>query len=172
MSTRQKKSIVIISGVLVLMTIAIFVSAFFFPLRKSELTENTLKVASELYNQAISSYVIIDSTFSNNNIAFIFQLKLSNGDERYYAVSYYKHFLFSRYRFASYADYSRPDFSGILIATGMPYETIYDISNYSLEYKDSTLNFTLTNIIRGFIQAVLFMCVLLIIRLWKKRGQA
>jgi len=160
----KAKSITIISSVLILAAIAFFASAIFFPLREHELLEDTLKKASELYHANIVDYEVLDSKYSNHNKSFIYRFLLENGTEMNYAVSYYKHFAFPRYRFASYADYSRPDFSGVLIAEGMPYETVYDISDYVLKYQDSTLNRRLKIMLISLAGAVLIFAVLLLKR--------
>lgn len=166
----KKRNIVIISGILVIAAIAIFLSALFFPLKKSDLTANALQSASKCYCNKISDYNVRDSKFSNNSIAFIYQFKLENGEKRNYAVAYEKHFLFSRYRFASYTDYSRLNFGDILIVKGIPYEIVYDISKYSLEVKAFALNDNLIKVILGFITAVLIMLVLLSKRIYTKRS--
>ncbi|SHI71604.1 hypothetical protein [Thermoclostridium caenicola] len=137
MKTGRIMAICCIMGLAVM---AILVSALFFPLRESDLCGDTLKRAGQLYRADIVDFALLDSKCNNNGKAFIYRFRLENGTEMNYAVSYYKHFAFPRYRFASYADYSRPDFSGVLIAEGIPYETVYDITDYVLKYKDSTLN--------------------------------
>ena len=157
----KKRRIAVISGILVLTVLAIFLSALFFPLQESDLTGNALQSAGESYHQKISGFIVLDSESSNNNIAFFYQFELENGEERSYAVSYEKHLLFPRYRFASYADASGPGSGGVLIAPGMPREIVYDISGYSLKYEDSALNYSLTIMIRAFIPFVLLMLVLL-----------
>lgn len=117
------KRILIVSTIVILAAIAILALPLSFPLKENELLEDTMKRASELYHANIVNYAVLDSKYSNCSKAFIYKFWLENGTEMYYAVSYYKHFLFPRYRYASYADYSRPDFSGVLLAEGMPYET-------------------------------------------------
>jgi hypothetical protein len=152
--TMKKRSAVIISIIWILAIIAIFSSVRSFPLKESDLVEDTLKRAGEIYNADISNYTVLDSRFSNNNMAFIYRFELEDETETSYAVSYYKHFLFPRYRISSFADYSRPDFGGILAAEGMPYNIVYDISGHSLEYKDSSLNNDLGSYLLSFIITV------------------
>lgn len=158
------KSLAIISSALILAAIALFVSDLFFPLKENELREDTLKKAAELYHSNIVDDKVLDSKYSNCNMAFIYRFRLEDGTEMNYAVSYYKHFLFPRYRFASYADYSRPDFSGVLIAEGIPYETVYDITDYVLKYKDSTLNRRLMIMLISIAGAIFIFAMLLLKR--------
>lgn len=167
------KRIVIMSFILILATIAILASPLSFPLKENELLEDTLKRASELYHANIVNYAVFDSKYSNCSKAFIYKFWLENGTEMYYAVSYYKHFLFPRYRYASYADYSRPDFNGVLLAEGMPYETAYDISDYALKYKDSTLNGFLYSMIKLLsISIIVFAAMLVNPRYARKNVQS
>lgn len=162
----KKSKILIASSLLVLITFVFFMSTLYFPINENDLEENTLKSASKLFNQKISSYVVCNTTVSNNNISRIYQFVLENGDKRYYADSYYKNLLFPRYRLVSSADYSSPGFNGILIATGLPYEIVYDISKYTFEIIDSALNYTLIKIITGFVLAAFVMIVLLCRRIY------
>lgn len=60
-------------------------------------------------------------------------------------------------RILSFADYSRPDFGGVLVAEGMPYNIVYDISGHSLEYKDSRLNSDLAGYLMRFIFSFLLV---------------
>lgn len=135
--------IIKISVVVLFVIIALLISVYPFSLRESELTDNSVNFIQSLNESEVSNLVICDSKSSNNCKAFIYRADFTNGDEKYYAVSYYKHILFPRYQRTFYSDYLVKDFSGLLISTGFPYETVYDISDYTLEYKDSILNYNL-----------------------------
>jgi predicted permease len=166
----KKRIIVIIGSVLVLTAISIFISSLFLPLHDNELTENSLQVASKLYNQKISSYKVCDSKSNNDSVSFIYQFKLENGEQKYYAISYCKHFLFSKFRFNSYGDCSAPG-PHIFIVSGFPYEIAYDISGYSLVVKDFILNNTLVSILKLSGVAIVIFLILFGIRLDKKKKQ-
>lgn len=129
--------------VLIIAVIAVLVSALSFPLKESDIAEDTLKRAAEVYQADIADYTLLDSAYSNHNMACLYRLRLETGEEKTYAVSYRRHFLFPRYRFDSYSDGSRPDSSGILLTSGMPYDVAYDISGNVLKFRDSALNNTL-----------------------------
>lgn len=163
----KKRNIVVIGGVLLLATIAVFASVYFFPLTEKDLTEAALKRATQSYDRSISGYTVLDSKSGNLNRAFIYRFELEDGTQTSYAVAYCKHFLFARYRFTSYADYTRSDFSGILIATGMPYDTVYDITEYSLKYKDSALNYNLVIMIRVLITTALLTVIISAKRIYR-----
>lgn len=166
------KRCMITGGVLAGITIVLFLSTLFFPLKENDLIKNTMQSASDHYHQKVISYEVCDSRFSNDNLAYIYQFILEDGEEKYYAVSYERHLFLPRYRFASWTDFFDPDKGSVLIAPGMPLETVYDISNYSLEYENSTLNYTLVETIHILITAVLLFFILFGIRLYKKESRS
>lgn len=136
----KTQNAIIIGCAVAVAAVALAVSAVFFPLRLNDLTDNTLQLAIDASQQRISGYRVQDYRFNNNSRSYIYQLKQKDGENRYCAVSYYKHPLFARYRLADFADYSHISFKGILLAQGLPYEVAYDISGYTLEFKNAALN--------------------------------
>ncbi len=158
----KKQSVLLIgTAFVVAVVILMFASALFFPLEQNELASNTLKIAEESFPQRIAGYKVQDSMYRYHNRSYIYQFRMADGENRYCAVSYYKHPLFARYRLVAYADYSHLGFSGILVAKGLPYEVVYDISGCTLEFKDAALN---QHLMIGIGVLVAFMLLTAVIR--------